>query len=323
MESRELGRTGIGVSRIALGCGGFGGVGSAPAFFGKGESEREACDLMDAAFDLEITLFDTADAYGGGRSESAIGVWLRSKPASVRERVVLTTKVFHSVVGDPNDRGLRGDRIRRQIEGSLTRLGVERVDLYMIHEPDPSTPVDETLEALDGLVQAGKIAAYGACNVDGAYLERAGWKFACVQNGYSLLDRAAEMDVLPACKRSRAGFTAFSPLAGGWLTGKYIGGQTPAGSRMTLRPEGYRRYENVRVYRALERFVDFAREHRTTPAALAIAWLLAQPQVDAVIVGPRRTEHLEPVRQALASPLTATECDALAALFAGALSDRD
>src|SRR5262245_22264460 len=111
MEARELGKAGVRVSRIALGCGGFGGVGSAPAFFGAGESEREACDLMDAAWDLGITLFDTADAYGGGRSESAIGAWLRSKPSSVRERVVLTTKVFHSVVGDPHDRGLHPERI--------------------------------------------------------------------------------------------------------------------------------------------------------------------------------------------------------------------
>src|SRR5258706_3826313 len=122
MPSRRLGRTEIAVSRIGLGCGGFLGVGSAPAFFGRGESEEQARDIMDAAWEMGITLFDTADAYGGGRSESAIGAWLRSKGPHVRERIVLTTKVFHSVGGDPNDRGLARDRIWLQIDGSLRRL---------------------------------------------------------------------------------------------------------------------------------------------------------------------------------------------------------
>ena len=129
MQYRMLGKTGFSVSRIGLGCGGFGGVGSAPAFFGLGESEAQAHAIMDAAWDMGITLFDTADAYGGGRSESAIGGWLRSKGPSIRERIVLTTKVFHSVTGDARDRGLSPTRISRQIEGSLKRLGVERVDL--------------------------------------------------------------------------------------------------------------------------------------------------------------------------------------------------
>ena len=133
MEKRELGRTGIVVSRIALGCGNFGGIGSAPAFFGTGESEEEALAIMDAAWDLGVKLFDTADAYGGGRSERAVGRWLAER----RERPLVATKVFHSVDGDPDDRGLARERILRQIEGSLERLGVERVDLYLIHEPDP------------------------------------------------------------------------------------------------------------------------------------------------------------------------------------------
>jgi 1-deoxyxylulose-5-phosphate synthase len=123
MEYRALGTTGIEVSRVALGCGNFGGVGSAPAFFGQGESEEEAFALMDAAWELGITLFDTADAYGGGRSERAIGRWLARRGPEVRERLVLSTKVFHSVEGDPDDRGLAPDRIRRQIDGSLARLG--------------------------------------------------------------------------------------------------------------------------------------------------------------------------------------------------------
>src|SRR5262245_33503686 len=157
MQYRTLGGSGLAVSRVGLGCGGFGGVGSAPAFFGMGESEEQAHDIMDAAWEMGITLFDTADAYGGGRSEKAIGAWLRSRGSRARERIVLTTKVFHSVVGDPDDHGLGRERILRQIEGSLARLGVDRVDLYMIHEPDPGTPLEETLEALDSLVRAGKV----------------------------------------------------------------------------------------------------------------------------------------------------------------------
>ena len=324
MQYRTLGGAGVPVSRIALGCGGFLGIGSAPAFFGMGESEEEAFALMDAAWEMGITLFDTADAYGGGHSERAIGKWLRGKGWPARERIVLTTKVFHSVIGDPLDRGLARDRILRQIDGSITRLGVERVDLYMIHEPDPTTPLEETLGALDELVRSGKVAAIGACNIGGSELDRAirisaegGLiRFGCVQNSYSLLDRAAETDVLPVCAREGLGFTPFSPLAGGWLTGKYArGGIFPPGSRMTLRPEPYRHLESERTFRALDRFASAARERGVDTATLAIAWLLAHPQVDAVIVGPRRLEHLEPARRALEIGLSSAECVQIAALF--------
>jgi aryl-alcohol dehydrogenase-like predicted oxidoreductase len=324
MHYRTLGRTGVSVSRIALGCGGFGGVGSARAFFGKGESEDQARGIMDAAWEMGITLFDTADAYGGGRSESAIGAWLRTKSGPVRERIVLTTKVFHSVVGDPSDRGLRRDRILRQIDGSLTRLGVDRVDLYMIHEPDPETPLDETLDALDSLVRHGKVGAIGACNVDGGWLEgaarisaeRSSARFDWVQNSFSLLDRASETDVLPVCARDGVGFTSFSPLAGGWLTGKYAPDTAPPpGSRMTLRPEPYRRFENARTFGALDRFRGAARERGVEPATLAIAWLLGHPQVDAVIVGPRRPEHLEAVLRALELRLSPAERVEIATVF--------
>jgi aryl-alcohol dehydrogenase-like predicted oxidoreductase len=326
MQYRMLGTTGSVVSRIGLGCGGFGGVGSAPAFFGKGESDAQARDIMDAAWKMGITLFDTADAYGGGRSESAIGGWLREKGAQARERIVLTTKVFHSVVGDPRDRGLRPDRILLQIEGSLARLGVERIALYMIHEPDPETPLDETLGALDSLVRDGRVGAIGACNIDGRRLEqslrvsteRSLAKFGWVQNSFSLLDRDAEADLLPVCARKRVGFTPFSPLAGGWLTGKYAPAAAPSpGSRMTLRPEPYLRFENDRTSRAIERFCEAAKQRGVEPATLAIAWLLGHPQVDAVIVGPRRPEHLDAARRALDLALTPAERVEIAAIFEG------
>src|SRR4029453_10318174 len=135
MEQRALGRSGVEVSRIILGCGNFGGIGSAPAFFGAGESEAEAHALMDAAWEAGVTTFDTADAYGGGRSESFIGSWLRSKGPEVRERIVLATKTFNPMA-EGDDSGLSAERIRRQLQGSLERLGVDGVPLYLAHATD-------------------------------------------------------------------------------------------------------------------------------------------------------------------------------------------
>src|SRR4051812_29701692 len=240
VEERELGGSGIRVSRVILGCGNFGGIGSAPAFFGQGETREQAFALMDAAWDAGITTFDTADAYGGGRSETWIGEWRATKGPDVGERLVLSTKVFHSTEGDPADTGLAPERVRRQLTASLRRLGVERVDMYLTHNPDPDVAIAETLGAFDELVAEGLVRAYGVSNVDGPHLRDAlaagnpQW----VQNSYSLLDRDAEAEVLPLCAEHGLGFTPFSPLAGGWLTGKYRrGAAAPAGSRMTLRPE--------------------------------------------------------------------------------------
>jgi aryl-alcohol dehydrogenase-like predicted oxidoreductase len=320
VNERELGRTGIEVSRIALGCGNFGGVGSAPAFFGAGESEEEALAIMDAAWDLGVTLFDTADAYGGGRSERAVGRWLAER----RKRPVVATKVFHSVDGDPNDHGLARERILRQIEGSLERLGVERVDLYLIHEPDPDTPIAETLGALDELVRAGKVGAVGASNVGAAQLrealqasaERGLARFEWVQNSYNLLEREDDEELLPLCAEHGLGYTPFSPLAGGWLTGKYRRGEAyPAGSRMTLRPDPYADFEDERTFDGLEALDAAARERGVDMATLALAWVLSHPLVTAAVVGPRRPEHLDPARDALAVELSKDEREQLGALF--------
>src|SRR5436309_9902719 len=193
MERAYLGATGIRISRIVLGCGNFGGIGSSPEFFGAGESREEAFAIMDAAWAAGITTFDTADAYGGGRSESWIGAWLRGKGASVRDEIVLSTKTFNPM-DEGDDRGLAPARVRRQLESSLRRLGVERVDMYLTHAPDPDVPVAETLGALDELVRAGKIRGVGASNVDGAQLRDAlavelPTRYEWVQNSYSLLDR--------------------------------------------------------------------------------------------------------------------------------------
>ena len=315
MERRRLGRSGIEVSRIILGCGNFGGIGSAPALFGQGESREQAFAIMDAAVELGITTFDTADAYGGGRSEAYIGEWLRTKPPETRDRIVLSTKTFNPM-HEGADHGLAPARIRRQLESSLGRLGVERIDMYLTHEQDPDTPIEDTLGALEEAVRAGKVRAIGASNVDADWLAEARGRFAWVQNSYSLLERDAERDVLPLCAEHGLGFTPFGPLAGGWLTGKYREGEPPPpGSRMTQRPEGYRHLDRPATYRGLELLRKAAEARGVDTATLAIAWLLSHPQVTAVIVGPRRPEHLEPARRALELPLTTDERDELARLF--------
>ena len=318
MEHRALGRSGVDVSRIILGCGNFGGVGSSPAFFGAGETEGEAHAILDAAWEAGITTYDTADAYGGGRSESYLGSWLRAQGPEVRDRIVLTTKTFNPM-SEGADSGLDPARIRRQLASSLERLGVDSVDLYLAHDMDPATPVAESIGAFEQLVTEGTIRAYGGSNVDADWLEEAlrHGRPAWVQNSHSLLERDDEDGVLAVVAREGLGYTPFSPLAGGWLTGKYRRDEEPpAGSRMTLRPEPYRHLEDGRVYDALEAFEATAQERGTTPAALAIAWLLGHPYVSAVVIGPRRPDHLRPALEALQLDLSPPEHEQLAALFA-------
>jgi aryl-alcohol dehydrogenase-like predicted oxidoreductase len=293
-------------SRLILGCGNFGGIGSAPAFFGQGETKDEAFALMDAAWEAGLTTFDTADAYGGGRSEAWIGEW-RSRTGHDPQVV---TKTFNPM-DEGADHGLAPARVRRQAESSLERLGVQRIDLYLMHDWDPDVPIAETAGALDELVAGGTIAAYGLSNVDGAQLREAlaAGRFSAVQNSYSLLDRDAEREVLPLCAEHDVAFFAFSPLAGGWLTGKYRrGAAPPAGSRMTMRPEPYEHLRDAAVFDRLERLEELG-----DPAALALSWLMSDPRVTGVVLGPRRPAHLEPAF-AVAS-LDPAVRDELSALF--------
>jgi aryl-alcohol dehydrogenase-like predicted oxidoreductase len=294
--------------RLLLGCGNFGGIGSAPAFFEKGETLEQALELMDAAWEKGITWFDTADAYGGGRSERYVGEWIRSRrPHGLR----LTTKTFNPM-NEGADRGLAPDRVRRQLDTSLQRLGVECVDLYLAHAWDDDVPAAELAGVFEELVAAGKIGSYGLSNVDGARLREAlaAGSFAAVQNSYSLLDREVEREVLPLCAEHGLWFQVHSPLMGGWLTGKYRrGAAPPEGSRMTLRSAPYEHLRTDGVFEALE-----ALERRGDPTTLAFAWLLADERVS-VVLGPRRPAHLEPALAALASPLTPEERDALSAEF--------
>src|ERR1700751_2436318 len=221
--------------RVILGCGNFGGIGSAPAFSGRGEALEQALELMDAAWEAGLTWCDTADAYGGGRSETYIGEWIRSRrPDGLR----LTTKTFNPM-DEGEDHGLAPARVRRQIDTSLGRLGVERVDLYLAHAPAPDVPAAELAGVFEELVTAGKIGAYGVSNVDGPQLREAlaAGSFSPVQNSYSLLDGEVEREVLPLCAEHGLWFQVHSPLMGGWLTGKYRrDAPAPEGSRVTLGP---------------------------------------------------------------------------------------
>jgi aryl-alcohol dehydrogenase-like predicted oxidoreductase len=324
MEYRRLGTSGLRVSRLGLGCGNFGGIGSAPAFYGMGEGEPEAFALMDRAWEAGLNFFDTADAYGGGRSETFIGRWLKEKGPRVRDQLLLGSKVFNPVGDGPNDRGLSRRHILRQVEASLRRLQTDRLDMYLIHEPDPETRLDETLRALDDLVRAGKVLYLGASNIEAWRLARALWisdkerlsRFEWVQNSYSLLDRAPEREVFPLCADQGLGFTAFSPLAGGWLTGKYRAETPyPAGSRMSLRPEPYRQWVKPATFRALDLFAEEARARGVEMDTLALAWVLHHPSMTAAVIGPRRPAHVDSAVAALGVTLSLDEAARLRALF--------
>jgi aryl-alcohol dehydrogenase-like predicted oxidoreductase len=311
MEHRRLGSTNVDVSRLILGGGGFGGFGSDHDLIGRGESEAQAAAIMDRAWELGITTFDTADAYAGGASERAIGAWIASRGV----RPVLTTKVFHPMTED-GDRGLAPERIRRQLDSSLERLGVDRIDLYMAHYRDDEVPLGETLDALDELRTVGKIGAYGGCHLDLEMLRASDGRYEWVQNSYSLIDQADTREVLPLVEQEGLGYTPFSPLSGGWLAGRYVrGGAAPAGSRMAERPGPYAHLDREDVWRGIERLTARAGEYGVHVSTLAYAWVLSDPRVTAILVGPRRAEQLDSAVAALELRLSEAERDELAGYF--------
>jgi aryl-alcohol dehydrogenase-like predicted oxidoreductase len=283
LPNRPLGTSGIEVAAVGLGCNNF----------GSRVDLAGARAVVDAALDEGVSFFDTADIYGGaGRSEEMLGVVLEGR----REQVVLATK-FGIDMGD--GRGPRGSReyIRHAVESSLRRLRTDVIDIYWYHRPDGVTPIAETLDALDGLVQAGTVRAIGASNfsaeqieeADAVARERGFTPFVAIQNEYSLLVREAERDVLPACERLGLGFVPYFPLASGLLTGKYRRGEpAPAGTRLAARGE-IATQQQFDVIHALERF---AREHATTLLDVAIGSLLARPVVSSVIAGATRPEQV-------------------------------
>ena len=302
---RPLGRPALTVSRIALGCGNFGGVGSAPEFFGQGLTQDQAFELMDAAWEFGLTHFDTADAYGGGRSETAIGRWIASRGV----RPQLTTKTYNPMRAGA-DHGLKPERIARQLPASLERLGVDHVELYLAHEFDPDVPLSETIGAFEQARADGTVGAYGVSNFTATQLDSslAAGAPSAIQNSYSLLARQPEQDVLALCAARGVSYGAFSPLAGGWLTGKYRRGEPfPAGSRMTQRPEPYGEFVRGPVFDALDRLAAIAADRGMSIGGLALAWLLADERVGQIVVGPGRRQHLAVVGEALRNPLTREE----------------
>jgi aryl-alcohol dehydrogenase-like predicted oxidoreductase len=301
---------------VALGCGNFGGIGSAPEFFGQGIDDETAFAIMDTAWARGLRWFDTADAYGGGKSEQLIGQWrVAREPADL----VLTTKVFHSTRGDAADTGLAPDRIRRQLEDSLARLGVDQVDLYLAHEPDPSVPLADTVATFESLRKEGLIAAWGLSNYDAAGIRDvlAVAQPALVQNSFSLLDRGDEQEVIPLCVEHDIDYVPFGPLSGGWLTGKYRRDDAfPAGSRMTQRPGPYEHLRTDAVFDGLDRLREEAAARGVDLATLAFAWVLAHPGVSGAVCGPMRPEHLEPVLVARHLTLTEAEQKRIGGFFA-------
>jgi aryl-alcohol dehydrogenase-like predicted oxidoreductase len=301
------------MDRLALGCGNFGGVGSAPQFFGQGESEEQAFELLDGAWSLGIRTFDTADAYGGGRSEEWIGNWIASRG----NRPTIVTKTFNPME-DGADRGLSRARMTRQLESSLDRLRVDSVDVYLAHAFDVDTPLDELVGTFEGLRDIGLIKAWGVSNFDGAQL-RALYTHghpSVVQNSYNLLERGDETDVIPLCTQLNSSYMAFGPLAGGLLAGRYRSSDDrPAGSRLSLRPEPYEMLLTDETFAGLERFAAAAEERGISSAELALGWLLAQPGVSSIVVGPRNQRHIGLAVRALDINLSRAEADALAQLF--------
>jgi aryl-alcohol dehydrogenase-like predicted oxidoreductase len=274
---------------------------------------------MDHAWDAGINYFDTADSYGGGVSETVIGAWLKER--KVRDRLVLSTKVFYAIAEGPNDRSLSRRHILQAVEGSLRRLQTDYLDLYVIMEPDPSTPVEETLQTMNELMHAGKVRHIGASNITAEQLreslaasDRLGvHRYQSVQNGYSLLDRAIEEDVLPLAAKERMAVTPFSPTSGGLLTGKYrLGRRPPAGSRVDLRPQPYQHLMTAGTFQAIDALRADAAERGLDMGTLALAWVLSHPAVTSALIGPRTVDQFRPWLDAVAVRLGSDERVALA-----------
>jgi aryl-alcohol dehydrogenase-like predicted oxidoreductase len=288
------------VDRIVFGCGNFGGIGSAPGLRGAGDGEEQALLLLDHARRLGLRRFDTANTYGGGASEEMLGKWLRSQGASFRQGAQIATKVGNPHGCPPGATPLSRTQIAWHLDVSLRRLGVECIDLYYIHEFDRVTPLEETLEAMARAVEAGKIALFGISNASLADAEAVrtlaggslGSRFEYVQNEYNLLATADGDALIPYCAGHGLRYTAFSPLAGGLLTGKYRSGEEPpSGSRLAQAPEACAAYLNQESFDAIERLKRSADARHETMASAALRFVLDTPGVDGLLIAPRRVEH--------------------------------
>ncbi|MEW6045075.1 MAG: aldo/keto reductase [Bacillota bacterium] len=295
MNYRFLGRTGLKVSELCLGT----------MTFGREASEDESIRMLDRFAEAGGNFIDTANVYAGGVSEEILGRWLRGKR---RDDYVIATKVRFPMGGGPNDAGLGRKHIIQALDASLRRLGTDYVDLYQVHCWDPATPLEETLSTLDHVVRQGKVRYLGASNYSGWQLQKAidvarshSWeRFVSLQPLYNLLDRSTEWELIPVCLHEGLGVIPWSPLRGGWLTGKFRRGMTapPPGTRIEEAhrrgwSESWVRYANERTWRVVDALVEVAEEVGRTPSQVALNWLLQKPGVTAPIIGARSLAQLE------------------------------
>jgi len=293
MEYRFLGNTGLKVSELAFGT----------QTFGWGADEKTAHALADLFVQAGGNLFDTADSYNSGLAESMLGSWLKARKN--RHSVIVATKVFFPTGDGPNDAGASRKHIFHSINESLGRLKTDYVDLYQIHCFDLSTPLEETLSALDDLVRAGKIRYMGASNYTASQLEKAlmlseihQWEsFSALQAEYSLIVRSTEWELLPLCKEEGVGFLAWSPVAGGWLTGKYGRNQPPPSNSRVGRKDRWddqpEQRESELTWRVIDNLIEIGKDCGKTPAQIALNWILQQPGITTSILGVRTLEQLK------------------------------
>ena len=296
MEYRTLGSSGAVVSTYCLGT----------MTFGAETDEAESHEQLDVFLDAGGTLVDTADVYTSGASEEIVGRWLADRPADVRDRVVLATKARFSMGPDANDVGLSRRHLDRALEASLRRLGVETIDLYQPHGWDPLTPIEETLRFFDDAVTSGKVRYLGLSNFAGWQIQktvdaaeaRGRPRPVTLQPQYNLLAREIEWEIVPACLESGLGLLPWSPLGGGWLTGKYTRDQRPTGAtRLGEDPErGVEAYDTratqERTWAVIDTLQEVATEHDVPMGSVALAWLHDRPAVTSVILGARTTGQL-------------------------------
>ena len=308
MDYRALGRTGIKVSPLCLGAMMFGQWGNT--------DHQDSIRIIHRALDAGINFIDTADVYAAGESEEIVG---KALAGGKRDNVILATKVHGSMGQDPNEQGNSRRWIVSACENSLRRLGTDWIDLYQIHRPSADTDIDETLGALTDLVRAGKIRYLGSSTFPAYQIVQAQWvaerrgreRFMCEQPPYSLLVRGIEADVLPACAEYGMGVIPWSPLAGGWLSGRFGSGKDNESRRAERLPA---RYDmsipgNQRKLEAVDRLVEVAEQANLTLVELALAFVLAHPAVTAPIIGPRTMEHLESQLSAAEITLDAATLD--------------
>jgi len=314
MEYRSLGRTGVQVSTLCLGCMNFGDASS-------GTSEADSIRIIHRAMDAGINFLDTADVYSRGISETITGKALAQDGR--RDKVFLATKVFNKMDdNDPNAWGSHRYHIIKGCEDSLRRLGTDHIDLYQIHRPKSSIPIDETLRALDDLVKQGKVRYTGTSTFAAWQLTESLWasqelglnRFICEQPPYNLLDRRIERELLPMCRTYGIGVIPWAPIAGGLLSGKYrLGAERPAGAR--YEKGAFANRDNDRALALVEQYLPFCEARNVSPARFALAWCLAQPGITSPIVGPRTIEQMEDYLSALEVKITDDAMAEIAQIF--------